>query len=1093
MQAEVEPEELAQAVALLIQEKTAAVADIQRERDVNLRTLYRMITSVVHGDGMLDTFVEEGQGAVVDGAEGWELFKSEASVQGQEGVRIALPDLQAVEVSSVMEVDGETAERGGKEGQGDGGDMAMHHVKSSASVVPIIQATARQVYVPRVLRPDATDAAGNTTVPRWLNGRPNPAAYEPAFDPRVWPLAATGHVSQLGFGTTHESEQGSAVGRDRDPFEMLIPLEDPYAANLHPLPPVQQPSKHKHHHHRRETSKRDRTRSGGVGTDGVTGMTAVTPDNPSFGNFSFGLPPAYIQASQKRQKIELYQTQMQASASASGQGAQAPGRVGKVEDDGLGETASATTAMTTTINPVLANPTDATTALAPPPPPSTTTTTVGEHEPRGVIVNPIPSSTLAPATRAIAGRSGGGVDLVELGVGFKVNPLSRMMKKTNKCLTSKDWQTAYGEIKYVRAMERIEQLKEDNQWSFRQMRKFKGPTVAKVHWDYVLDEMRWLATDFKEERKWKLAAAYELSLWCQDWYHATDEERAGMSVGGRRWGVPRAQGHDNDVPTTLEEGKVSLEGPPEMEMTMEDDKEQVDRVVAELKEKEEEIALVEKELANVNSGIAGDTAVKDATAAATGQAEGEKAETIVNEDTDADADADADAEGEEDDGEDAVGEVDMEDVYPDGQEELQSMGKLEYSSSPVSDLMTRLSVDVDSAAEVPDQQARIKAGGVGSHTLAGGDEGNAQELEEEQQRRAEFEALVPTIRKPILDVDRTTLGVDVKAILETSNPQADDSIDIPENVGLDDIFPDLAVFGPLTVPAADKVERRLDESSGRLAHVSRLLDIRPIMLTSLNPSRNRAPDGRWMDANGPMYDLADDLNEPSHEEMQHSSDIFRAHKSKNGSSDGKILEPDAPKYPDQRLAALVWEEQDDEVLLRAAKDYDYNWRLVADVVNSARVYVSTEKRTPWDCFDRWAVKIGYPSKRLQALAAANAAAAAAASVASSSQAAAGEQAPTSAATMGTPSLKSALPTGQPLNPSITGLKAEDNQGDSPVSPGGSIRKDQTHTKAGKTTKYEGSKKKVRMTVLRDSIRRIQKRREANKAKQNGKFPVVFCA
>jgi hypothetical protein len=124
------------------------------------------------------------------------------------------------------------------------------------------------------------------------------------------------------------------------------------------------------------------------------------------------------------------------------------------------------------------------------------------------------------------------------------------------------------------------------------------------------------------------------------------------------------------------------------------------------------------------------------------------------------------------------------------------------------------------------------------------------------------------IRKPILDVDRTTLGVDIKTILESSN---DDDVDIPDNVGLDDIFPDLAVFGPLTVPAAGKVEKRLDESSGRLAHVSRLFDIRPIMLTSLNPSRNRAPDGRWMDANGPLYDLEDDLNEPSRDEMQNSS------------------------------------------------------------------------------------------------------------------------------------------------------------------------------------------------------------------------------
>jgi hypothetical protein len=38
-------------------------------------------------------------------------------------------------------------------------------------------------------------------------------------------------------------------------------------------------------------------------------------------------------------------------------------------------------------------------------------------------------------------------------------------------------------------MERIERLKEDNAWSFRQMKRFKGPVLAKAHWDYVLDEM----------------------------------------------------------------------------------------------------------------------------------------------------------------------------------------------------------------------------------------------------------------------------------------------------------------------------------------------------------------------------------------------------------------------------------------------------------------------------------------------------------------------------------------------------------------------------------------------------------------------------
>jgi hypothetical protein len=222
-----------------------------------------------------------------------------------------------------------------------------------------------------------------------------------------------------------------------DPFEVLIPLEDPYAANLHPLPPVNQPLKHKHHHHRRESGKRERTRSAadGTATSSTTASPAIVPDNPTFGNFSFGVPPAYIQASQKRSKIGLYQAQ---------QYGQTQGKVtgGKVEDVVMEEKPSVP-AMTT-MNPVLANPTDATTALAPPPLPvtsATTTVAASEHEPRGTIINPISSSTLAPATRALpAAGTDKGMDLVELGVAFKANPLSRMIKKTNKCLTSRDWQ-----------------------------------------------------------------------------------------------------------------------------------------------------------------------------------------------------------------------------------------------------------------------------------------------------------------------------------------------------------------------------------------------------------------------------------------------------------------------------------------------------------------------------------------------------------------------------------------------------------------------------------------------------------------------------
>lgn len=136
-----------------------------------------------------------------------------------------------------------------------------------------------------------------------------------------------------------------------------------------------------------------------------------------------------------------------------------------------------------------------------------------------------------------------------------------------------------------------------------------------------------------------------------------------MSVGGRSWGAPRSVG-----------GSVAAGEQAQMEAEeIADGEEQVDQVVADLKEREEEIVSVEKELATGKPADIASDNVKTETAGTGGQAEEAIAKTVVPDD--ADADGDADAEGEEDDGEDAVGEVDMEDVYSDAQAGPQDMGK----------------------------------------------------------------------------------------------------------------------------------------------------------------------------------------------------------------------------------------------------------------------------------------------------------------------------------------------------------------------------------------------------------------------------------
>lgn len=60
-------------------------------------------------------------------------------------------------------------------------------------------------------------------------------------------------------------------------------------------------------------------------------------------------------------------------------------------------------------------------------------------------------------------------------------------------------------------MQRVSELQRDGMWTDRRLPKCQEPQRPKAHWDYVLEEMVWLASDFAQERKWKKAAAKRCS------------------------------------------------------------------------------------------------------------------------------------------------------------------------------------------------------------------------------------------------------------------------------------------------------------------------------------------------------------------------------------------------------------------------------------------------------------------------------------------------------------------------------------------------------------------------------------------------------
>lgn len=64
----------------------------------------------------------------------------------------------------------------------------------------------------------------------------------------------------------------------------------------------------------------------------------------------------------------------------------------------------------------------------------------------------------------------------------------------------------------AQVLQKINQLQRDGLWSEKRLPKICETSRNKAHYDYLLEEMQWLATDFAQERKWKKKAAKQVIL-----------------------------------------------------------------------------------------------------------------------------------------------------------------------------------------------------------------------------------------------------------------------------------------------------------------------------------------------------------------------------------------------------------------------------------------------------------------------------------------------------------------------------------------------------------------------------------------------------
>ncbi|KAL6060479.1 Pharynx and intestine in excess protein 1 [Balamuthia mandrillaris] len=73
-------------------------------------------------------------------------------------------------------------------------------------------------------------------------------------------------------------------------------------------------------------------------------------------------------------------------------------------------------------------------------------------------------------------------------------------------------------------LNRASELKRQGLWSLQKLPKIPEQPRKKTHWDFLLEEATWLACDFQEERKWKLALAKKISRQVMKYHQAKKAE-----------------------------------------------------------------------------------------------------------------------------------------------------------------------------------------------------------------------------------------------------------------------------------------------------------------------------------------------------------------------------------------------------------------------------------------------------------------------------------------------------------------------------------------------------------------------------------------
>ncbi len=107
----------------------------------------------------------------------------------------------------------------------------------------------------------------------------------------------------------------------------------------------------------------------------------------------------------------------------------------------------------------------------------------------------------------------------------RAQSVNTLVKTAHKTLNTSDHYTDLNERQACTVLKRIHELQYNNRWSLRQVERSAEPKRSLTHWDVLLGQMKWMRTDFREERKWKHAAAKYVAYICATWVASSPDER----------------------------------------------------------------------------------------------------------------------------------------------------------------------------------------------------------------------------------------------------------------------------------------------------------------------------------------------------------------------------------------------------------------------------------------------------------------------------------------------------------------------------------------------------------------------------------------